>query len=171
MKNRLFTALCIGLALTACNKENSGVAPSPRKSHVASGAAYRLPTSLADTANSKFIPVDSANEMISSFLYSIGSSGNDSDVRSFTVNADSLRNYLNNNDIKNVKLIFAHTLNYMHAGYYGQYAGYQAGAITIVIAGYDNAGNYIYHGGNVLDHVAPCPYSCPSGSAGNDLLQ
>jgi hypothetical protein len=44
--------------------------------------------------------------------------------------------------------------------------------MTIVIAGYNNSGEYVYYNNNyVLDHCAPCPYSCPSGAAGSYLLQ
>jgi hypothetical protein len=169
MKNRLFTALFLGVIIAACNKENSAVTPSIQRTHSAH-AAYRLPATMQDTATSRFIPLDSANEMISSYLYSISYGNNDTDVRSFSVNADSLRAYLSDPSIKNVKLVFAHTLNYINAGNKGVYAGYQTGAMTIIIAAYNGEGNYVYHGGQVLDHLAPCPYACPTGVASNDLL-
>jgi hypothetical protein len=110
--------------------------------------------------------------MINSYLYSINSQQNDSDVRSYIINADSLRAYLSNAEIKNVKLMFAHTLAYIDAGQTGMPAGYQSGALTIVIAGYDATGDYTYYGGGyVLDHAVPCPYTCAPGDAANPLLQ
>lgn len=171
MKNKLFTAVCLGLAILACNKEKNVISPAVKSGSVATHAVAKF-TDTADRENSQYISVEVANEMISSYLYSINSSGNDSDVRSFTVNADSLRAYLSNTSVKSVKLMFAHTMGYINAGNSGVYAGYQSGALTIVVAGVDSAGNYVYHGGNVLDHLAPCPYTCPvGGTAANYTLQ
>lgn len=168
MKNRLFIAMCLGIAIVACHKENSENAPSPAHTH----STKRLTTSeVMDTLSSAFITPAVANTMISSYLYSINSSVNDTDIHSISVNADSLRALLSNTSITNVKLIFAHSLNYINAGNTGQYAGYQAGALTIIIAAYDNSGNYVYYNGNVLDHLAPCPYTCPIGNASNDYLE
>lgn len=122
-----------------------------------------------DSLGCKFIPVDIANQMIGSYLSSV--SGSSDAVKSFSLDADSLRAYLSDPSIKNIKLVFAHTQAYMAAGNTGVNAGYQSGALTIVIACYDSLGNYIYHNGSVLDHVLPCPASCPPGNAGNSLLQ
>ena len=121
--------------------------------------------------NSRVTPQVEGNSMINSYLNSINSSYNDSDLRSFTVNADSLRAYLASSAaIKSVKVIIAHTQDYMNAGYTGQFAGYQAGALTIIMVGFDDVGNYVYYNGKVLDHAMPCPYTCPPGAAGGELL-
>jgi len=171
MKRRsIIAVVCFGIVIAACRKENPG-APAEQKSTPVPQFAYRLPASLQETEYSKFIPIDSANKMIGSYLYSINSSYNDSGLRSFTINADSLRSYLDNGDVNNIKLIFAHTLNYINAGYDGVNSGLESGALTIIIAGYDNSGNYVYKNGMVLDHLKPCPYTCPSGQATNDYLQ
>jgi hypothetical protein len=170
MKSRLIIALSVALAVVACNKENATVQPISKTS-TSSHAAFRLPADFADTTTSKFIPLDSANKMIGSYLNSINASTNDSDVRSFTVNADSLRAYLSDNSVKNIKIVFAHTLKYINSGYGNQNAGYQSGAMTMIIAAYDGSGNYVYHGGQVLDHIAPCPYTCPSGTAGGNYFE
>ena len=171
MKKKTIVAVVgFSVLIAACRKENPA-GPVEQKRTPVPQIAYRLPTSLQETEYSKFIPLDSANKMISSYLYSINSSYNDSDLRSFTINADSLRSYLDNSDVKNVKLIFAHTLNYINAGYDGVNSGLESGALTIIIAGYDNSGNYVYRNGMVLDHSKPCPYACPTGQAVNDYLQ
>lgn len=175
MKNKLFISLCLILTIAACRKDNPTVTPANDTSKTTvttQHGAGRLPASMADTESSKFIPMTVANQMINSYLSSISANTNDTDVRSYSINADSLRAFLDNTSIKNVKLILAHTMNYINAGHYGVPAGYQSGAMTIIIAAYDESGNYIYYrGNNVLDHVAPCPYSCPPGQASNSLLQ
>jgi len=169
MKSKLLIAISLGVLIAACHKENSTVAPSTQQTNAKPHYAFRDST---DTAGSLFISTNIANNMISSYLQSINSTASDSNIHSFSISADSLRAYLANPAIKNVKLMFAHTQNYINAGNFGVYSGFQTGALTIVIAAYDSVGNYIYYGGNaVLDHCAPCPYSCASGTAGNDLLQ
>jgi len=179
MKNKLVIALCLGAAIVACNKDkdNSVVTPVSTTTTTNNQKAATNPhnvsrfTDTTTTVYSSFIAPGTANIMISSYLTSINSGENDSDVTSFSYNADSLRAYLANPAVTSVKLMFAHTMAYINAGNMGVYAGYQSGAMTIVIAAYDVNGNYIYYGGNVLDHGCPCPYTCPTGAAGNNLLQ
>lgn len=123
------------------------------------------------------IPVDTANIMISSYLASIDSDTIPApapNLYSLIVDANDLRQYLNENqNITKVKLMFAHTLKYINEGNEGKYAGYRSDALTIVIAGFDSAGNYIFAPGNmVLDHCGPCPTLCQAtGTAANNLLQ
>jgi hypothetical protein len=169
MKKRTFAALFLGLgiAVAACQKNNSTVTPAspniPLHHNAKRGSAP------SDTVSS-FITIATANNMINSYLASINSSTNDSDVRSFTINADSLRAYLSSTAVKNIKLIFAHTADYVNSGNYGVNAGYQAGSMTIIVAAYDASGNYVYHNGMVLDHCVPCPYTCPPGNASSYTL-
>ena len=73
--------------------------------------------------------------------------------------------------------MFAHTLSYINSGGKDQYAGYQSGALTLVIAGYDSAGNYVFYYypkttcPMVKDHFQPCPDNCPQqGTASSDTL-
>jgi hypothetical protein len=175
MKNKYFIySVIIALAsVVACSKESSEVNPGAKRKATAF-ARLDFPS---DSSKCQFIPVDSANKMINSYLYSINSTVNDSDLRSLIINADSIRAYLNvNPNIRNVKIMFAHTLNYINAGYGGQYAGYQSGALTIIMAGYDGSGNYVYmsmgSGAMVIDHALPCPASCPgAGTAAYDILE
>jgi hypothetical protein len=122
-----------------------------------------------------YISKDSANKMIGSYLTSIeaDSTDEDPDINSLIVDADLLRDYLSNKDVKNVKIMLAHTLDYINSGHGGQNAGYKADALTIVLAGYDAQGNYVFQSDHMVpDHATPCPRNCPSGgSAANALLQ
>lgn len=122
-----------------------------------------------------FINLDSANKMLLSYLNSINYTQNDSDLRSIIIDANALRAYLNSEQGQNItkmKLMFAHTLDYINNGGQNQNAGYRSGELTLILAGYSGAGNYIYYTGNkVLDHGTPCPTICPtSGTAVSDTL-
>ena len=213
MNRKILLTLSLLILVLACNKEKQEVVPSTSSATQAAGSGEPIRHITAkcgdSTGWSPFITLDVANQMISSYLYSIQNDPNMSlnapDVKGFTMNADSLRAYLQNSQVTNIKIIFAHTMSYINKGNYGVYAGYQAGAMTIIIAGYDVNGNYVYYspgapqpanspyanqlnatgtlsldttnGQNVpipqyvLDHAIPCPYSCPPGTAGADLLQ
>ncbi len=172
MKRTLITAICVALAIVACNKNNPVATPANPRSQTIKHPGKRFSLDSTDTMGSKFISVNDANKMINSYLYSINYQTNDTDLRSFSIDADSLRAYLAISTVKKVKLIFAHTLDYITTGNMGNYAGYQSGALTLIIVGYDTSGNYVYYtDGKVLDHVIPCPYTCPSGTAGSELLQ
>lgn len=127
--------------------------------------------SLDSIYKAHLIPMDSANKMIGSYLTSI--EGKDGEMYSLIMNADALRAYLSDTSIKNVKLMFSHTLDYINAGNEGVPASYKSGEFTIIMAGYNSAGNYIFAPNNmVLDRAMPCPSSCPTvGTASGNLLQ
>jgi len=113
--------------------------------------------------------------MLTSYLNSIHYTQNDTYLRSVIFDADSLRRLLNDNshgEIKHIKIMFAHTLDYINGGHADQMAKYRSGALTLIIAGYDDEGNYIYYPlGKVLNNGIPCPTSCPAtGTATDDLL-
>lgn len=181
MNRRLFIVLCIIVVAVACRKDKSEVTATSAAALQSNGSnnsrsAYR--TTDDSTVNSLFISKTVANEMISSYIYSLTNLSNTqnpiNDLKSFSIDADSLRAYLSDARIKNVKLFFGHTMRYINAGNTGKYSGMQSGALTIIVAGFDADGDYIYHGpaeNQVLDHAMPCPYSCDPGEAGNDLLQ
>jgi len=108
-----------------------------------------------------FIHKDTANRMIRSYLASAMSDTNN--LQSLIVDAETLRNYLQDTSIKSVKVMFAHTQQYMDAGNESKPAGYTSGALTVVFGGYDGAGNYVYSTGNMVPNKAkPCPHNCPS---------
>lgn len=122
-----------------------------------------------------FITADSANRMITSYLVSIGDTGgivNQENIQSLILDAGALRSYLSDTSIKHVKVMFAHTLDYINRGHYGQPAGYKPHALTVIISGYNNAGNYVLAPGNsVPDHAEPCPTSCSvTGTSASPLL-
>lgn len=124
---------------------------------------------------SHYVQKDTANVMIESYLQSIApDTGEQSapDLHSLIMDAEALREYLNNTEIKSVKFMFAHTLEYIDSGHQGQNAGYKSGALTLIVAGYDTNGNYIFsHGDRVPNHCTPCPEFCgKKGAAAGDLL-
>ncbi|MBS1689379.1 MAG: hypothetical protein JSS96_11685 [Bacteroidetes bacterium] len=171
----VFITVIVSITVIACSKKNQTEPSVSKGLTVKPNISVRSLNLPDETGSSRFIPKDSANRMIQSYLTSINYQQNDTDLRCLIVNADSLRKYLNDTSrgrITNVKLILAHTLAYVNAGGYGINAGYQTGAVTIIIAGYDQNNNYIYANSNmVLDHLSPCPYACPSGAAGGNMLQ
>ena len=118
-----------------------------------------------------FIPVDSANKMLESYLSSINADSDTSgNVQSFIMDADAIREYLSDNSIKKVKIMFAHTLSYINSGHAGVNCGYRAGKLTIIMAGYDSDGNYIFTPDDkVPDRAEPCPTHCPVIGTASDM--
>lgn len=121
-----------------------------------------------------YIPLDSANKMVNSYLNSISSSA-DTNIRSWSIDVDQLRLLIDStagtNPVKHLKIMLGHNLNYINSGKGGISAGFSKNALTIIVAGYDNLGNYIFVGNDgVLNRARPCPSNCPPGIAGNDLI-
>lgn len=139
----------------------------------ASRANMHVPEPAPDSTYSSRISVDSANRMLSSYIRSRQS---DADLYSLIINADTLRSYLNDTTagvIKEVKLMFAHRMDYINKGNDGIPCGLGNYGLTLIIAGYDENGDYVLINGNsVLDNCAPCPATCPtlSGNASENLL-
>lgn len=158
------TAMVVLIAI-ACTKKNS----NPNTNLGTPGRELNFSKYAEMGLDSPFINRDSANKMISSYLMARQS---DNEIKALIVDADALRYYLQNTDIKHVKLMFAHKMSYIRAGHEGVSAGYDNDKLTIVIAGYSSDNNYIYSPqGAVMDFCQPCPYNCPeSGTAANDLL-
>lgn len=177
MKPTILLTAILGFTLLACNKhETEAAKPSANSSvNANSGGPNGLSAMERKFPDnypfSSFICLDSANKMLSSYLASINDE-DDSTLHCFIYNADSLRAYLANPNIKNVKFMFGHTLEYINEGHFGQPAGYSSGNLTIIVAGYDVNGTYIYHnGGKVLEHGRPCPNYCDvNGAAANSTL-
>ncbi len=147
-------------------------APQPQGS---THAGRIIPLSLLPGRNdsfSKFISIDSANKMLQSYLSSIDYQKNDTELHAIIFKAADLRQMLSDGRISNVKIMLAHTLDYINAGGAGEYCGYKSRELTVIISGYDSSGNYVYTpSGKVLEMGAPCPTSCPAtGSAASDLL-
>jgi hypothetical protein len=168
------TALLAVASLTACQNggenKDAGANKQTEPQALASGMGDSTTTE-ADTCLS-CIPVDSANKMIGSYITSLNGNTGNQYLYSLIANAADLRKYLNDNpSVTNVKFMFAHTLDYINAGYGGQNSNTKAGAFTIVIAGYDANGNYVIGANGVMDRLSPCPNTCPStGTASSNTL-
>ncbi len=169
MKNNLvFTALAAGLLLSACSKKDETPASSAKKTPVSVTKPDFSKYALMGL-DSPFLRIDSANKMIGSYLES---RENSDDLKALIVDADALRYYLQNPNIKYFKLMFAHKMSYINSGHQGVPTGMDHEGLTIVIAGFGADNNYIYSDqGAVMDFCQPCPYTCPeSGSAQYDML-
>jgi len=59
MKNKLFTAVCLGLAILACNKEKNVISPAVKSGSVATHAVAKF-ADTADRENSQYISVEVA---------------------------------------------------------------------------------------------------------------
>lgn len=102
-----------------------------------------------------FIPARQANQMIKSYLASIGYPEKDNQIRYWVLNADSLRVYLQDPTIKNIKVSLAHRMDYVSDG--------STDIImpeTIILTGVDRENNYVTFSGDVMDNAVPCPRSC-----------
>jgi len=167
----LFVAVCASFLTSCCphtGPSNCSAEQAVMEQHKGNGHGNGAP-------QSQFIPVDSANKMLASYLNSVNAQKSDSALHCIIVDADQLRAYLNdscNGHVTHVKLMFAHTLDYINSGHGNQYAGYKSGALTLIVAGYDNTNNYVMASGNsLLDYGQGCPSYCPaSGSAANDII-
>lgn len=177
----LSTLLAIGFVSTGCGDSNStsdgaadAVTTESKENKAMSSSAQAMMMPAAPQQH--FIPADTANVMISSYLRSINYQLNDTDLRSVIIDADSLRAYLSDAGVTKIKIMFAHTLDYINNGGRDQPAGYKSTALTFVIAGYDKDDNYLFYlptggSGLVLNHAMPCPMNCPTtGTASQDLL-
>lgn len=136
----------------------------------AGGGGYGYAMKGTGNGYSASIPVDSANRMIQSYLYSINYPATDVNLRSLSFDADSMRAYLKNTNIKKVKFMLAHQPAYINSGHFGENAGMNPSALTFVIVGTDNSGGYILNNqSEVYEHLAPCPVYCEGISS--DYIQ
>lgn len=166
-------ALCLLLFISiSCN--TTGTDTSKHFADSTKGnVSMRLLGPGEDTA---FIPIDTANRMIGSYLASVHSGGGaDTNLHSLIIDANALREYLTSdsgNEISHLKIMFAHKLSYINSGHKDQPCGYSPNGFTVILAGFNNEGNYVYfRGSKVEDMSRPCPYDCVTdGSASNDLL-
>ncbi len=124
--------------------------------------------------SSSLIPVDTANKMIASYLNGIGYTHNDTTLRSMSIDADLLKDYLNTSvgqpEVKYIKIMFAHTLDYINSGKEGVDAGMLSGALTLIMTGYDVDGNYVTGENAIINKAIPCPNNCPPGIAADPFI-
>lgn len=161
--NSMLLAIAVTLTFGSCQNQNGD--HKENTSVVQNGTP----------ANEYFISTDSANKMIGSYLASIGDTAGHVDankLQSLILDAGALREYLKDGSIKKVKVMFAHTLSYINSGHEGQPAGYEPGAFSIVIGGYNANGDYVVAPGYLVpNHAKPCPDNCPTvGSAMQPFL-
>ena len=168
MKNPLFSFSLFCICLSACN--------TPENQLTEQSQGQTQFSLLSAPSGTGFIPIDSANKMLSSYLKSLDTvTAVDANLHAVIFNADSLRSMLNdetNGKIAHVKVMFAHRLDYINSGGQNVNCGYDNDALTLIIAGYDTVGNYVYHpAGKVLNIGSPCPPLCPeNGTAASNLL-
>ncbi|MGN6568036.1 MAG: hypothetical protein ACTHJ0_08795 [Flavipsychrobacter sp.] len=167
MKSALLVLLALPV-LAGCTTSNANPATfNPVKQGMkTTGSGYGFPD---------VIPNDSANKMIGSYLNSINYIGNDSDVRSFSVNASLLRLFLDSlsgsSTITGLKIFLGHRLSYINSGMANKNCGYSNNGLTLILACYTSTGNYVYLNNNlVIDNSMACPTNCPPGVAGDPLL-
>jgi len=167
MKSTLLILLALPV-LAGCTASNANPATvMPVKQGLkTTGSGYGFPD---------VIPIDSANKMVGSYLNSINYVANDSDVRSFSINASLLRSYLDSlsgsSTIAGLKVFLAHKLSYINNGNANKNCGYSNNGLTLILAGYTTTGNYVYYNNNlVIDNSMACPTNCPPGVAGDPFL-
>jgi hypothetical protein len=156
MKRTIMGALpALWMSLAACQPSNHGTTGTPQHLLGEERGPFSQP-----------LPIDSANKMVESYLASVA--GDDSSLHSLVFDADTLVKYLTDTSrgrIRKLKLMLAHRPGFINNGNYGRNAGYNINALTLVIAGCDENGDYVYNARNmVYDYCAPCPYNCPNST-------
>jgi len=163
MKRTLVSLISFSILFTACNQSNSANVPAS-DSTVADKVTKPIPVKSLPERNglfSQFIPIDSANKMLGSYLNSINYQQNDTDLHSISFDANQVRKLLSDPNISNIKIMFAHSLDYINAGGKNISCGYCSKELTVIISGYDSAGNNLYNpAGTVLEIGNPCPPNC-----------
>ena len=173
------TALSATVLFTACNQPNSSSTTHSDSTATVTAAATQTAKRISpkllpphDGPYSQFIPIDSANKMLLSYLNSINYQGNDSDLQCIVFDANQVRKMLADPTISNIKIMFAHSLDYINNGGQNIPCGYTAKEFTVIISGYNQKGNYVYNPTNtVLEIGSPCPPNCVTeGTASRPLL-
>ena len=166
----ILASAALAFAFTACNRQEAPADPGANsvKTYVTNGGNISSAGRLVGEGFSQSIAIDTANRMISSYLQSVGYPYADTTIRSLAFNADTLRAYLANPNITDVKLYLAHQITWLDGGpnRYGKNIGAQPGKLTVILVGLDNSGAVIRNSTNgVYEHALPCPASCSSSSS------
>lgn len=171
MKKILFLLVSFSLILAGCSDSGEQNATGEAKVDT---TVQAMTAQFGAEEQEVLVPADTANIMIKSYLNSINYAQNDSSLKSIIVNADALRGYLTGSEgqrIHKLKIMFAHTMDYISSGGQNQYAYYNSGELTVVLAGYDDNGNYIFVNNKAMDRTLPCPANCPTaGTAAQDTF-
>lgn len=160
-----FTLVCFILACTKEPKHFAGTSAPPALA-VAPGQIPGLTNARLYGANySKPISIDTANMMIQNYLDGVGYPYVDTAIRSLHFDADTLRAYLQDNDIKTIKFMFAQPSGYAGSDPTASPSSLNASALTMIIVGLDDEEGYVLNSSNgVYDNMQICPYACPSSS-------
>lgn len=118
-------------------------------------------------SNVNFIPIDQANLMISSYLQSVGYPAKDDEVRSWLLDAASLREYLADTSIVKVQIFLAHKMDWINAGKGGIKPKPGEFPYTVIVAGVNTRKKYQPIRGKVMDNAAPCPQLCDAYLSSN----
>ena len=121
-----------------------------------------LPTAPSLEDAPTFITREEANRMIQSYLTSINYPHRNHELRAVSINADSLRQYLNDTSIRFVRVMIAHRMDYILGGGEGKKPPHGKFGLTAVVAGLNSNNNYVYRAGQVMDNSLPCPDMCAS---------
>lgn len=114
------------------------------------------------TTHGAEVTVNIANGYINDYLADFFTPGI-TPTKSMIMDAELLRSYLSNQNIKNVKFMLGKKVI--------DNDGTSMETFTLIVAGYDSNDNYVLTPNNkVLDNTSPCPDKCPSGNAGNDNI-
>ena len=111
-------------------------------------------------SNVNFIPKEQANQMINSYLRSVGYPGKDDEVRSWLLDAAAIREYLSDTSIVRFKVFLGHTMDWINAGNGGVRPGPGEFPNTLILVGVNRQGKYQLVRGKVMDNAAPCPQLC-----------
>lgn len=170
----LLASAALAFAFTACNRQEAAdPGANAVKTYAPNTTVMHNAGRLVGDGFSKSIGIDTANRMIASYLESVGYPYADTSIRSLAFNADTLRAYLANPNITDVKLYLAHQITWLDGGpnRYGKNIGTQPGKLTVILVGLDNNGAVVRNSANgVYEHALPCPTSCGS-SASDPYIQ
>ncbi|RYD52132.1 MAG: hypothetical protein EOP52_08115 [Sphingobacteriales bacterium] len=164
------------LLVSACKKDSETVVtptlvttPNDGSYHPVNFTSSKTLARYASEHYSQSISIGAANEMISSYLSSVQFPTQDTAIRSFAFDADTLRSYLADTSIKTIRFHMAHTPTQIRSAP-GVYAGYNPQALTMIIVGYSENDVLIKNKHNgVYEHLYPCPHQCSGPTTG--LLQ
>lgn len=159
----------LALFMFSCTKDSKHNSVSPAGVPRGTASQFRNLARYSGSDYSRSIPVEFANNLIGSYLNSVGYPQQDTAIRSFAYDADTLRSYLADTSIKTIRFHMAHSPAYYSTNN-NQFAGLAAQSLTIIIVGYGNEDNMIRNNqGGVYEYAYPCPYTC--GSRDKALLQ
>jgi hypothetical protein len=159
---------CAALALFSCTKANvnqeAATTPQPQKS-ASAGVFISSLDYLIDTTT--------ANAQISSYINSIATLP-DEQIKYFQIDAGALRSLLANTNVASIKVSVAHKSSIVeNPSTINTYQAINADAITFIISGVDEDGNYVLlDDGYAINRVQGCPTHCViAGTASADLIQ